>query len=322
MPFLFNISYEVCVPKIICNKCLSNCSPSCPRFFNSCSYRTIDWNMFIPFSAIYVFLQYLEVMRIYNKEDDIDTMVRSLGYSLSSITGKQNSDILKVGQSAHLQRTEQLVLKRSVDYVFGNDKIVFDTTKYKMLLGQMEESDESSFISLKTMLHKIYGLLNNNVGVWCNDHNKDVVIDVVDKFKDFIVRNDGDFTDTVIRKSQYIRKLDHMLRYFPHDMDGVEGIAERILTELNRVEKELHKSGGKRIPSGNPKKALLESSSILHKRIAIDDALFVFYRENRKTKKINDILFWKWSIALFYVSEIILELPEDHKIYGINFNDI
>jgi len=320
IPHWFEIDDRFGVPRVLCRRSLENCHPGCSRFFDVCGYRRLDWNGFVPFSFVYVMTQCIEAARLYEKEDMLDTLVRSFGYTISAAMGKQNTELLHVHPTSSLNRVKTSMLETAIDYVFGSDHTLFNYDNYRVLLGIGEQKDVTSFEYLKSVLMKVYSMIDTNVQIWCNDKNREAVDDVVKKFQKFLLNDSDDFTAYLYQKANDIAKLDKMLKYLPHDIENVDQLANRIVDEMKKMEAEAKKN---KMPIGfNPKKPLLESSSSLHKRIAIDDALFEFYKENKRTKKINDIIFWKWSIALYYVAEIILDLPKEHPVYTIDFNDM
>ena len=318
--------------KVNNDKCIQSC-----RFFDPlCNKRFIKNYSYFPFKSVYVLPQLISLMRSHNREWELDNLIRGVMYAISSSFGTDSRKLKSLYTLNHNEPIGALIDKNRLHIVksfFGSMAMSDIENEIRTSLG-LNENVQDSFENLHATILKIYNFIEGNKTAFVSkDETKAEIIDdflteylgrlIYDNdytATDFSVGTAEDYTAYLLKIGDRILFIDNMLMKFPNDLKNLDNMVGNILKMIRQARKDLGRAG--KSPVVDARETLLTSESVLHKRIAADDALYEFYRENNKTKYVNSVLFWKFSIAIFYVSEMVLHLSEDHPIQKLNFNSI
>lgn len=321
-------------PKYWCKILNTSCTQSCNKFSRLCVSKYIKNYSYFPFKALYVFPQLLSLTKSVNKEYEFDVMIRSLIYSIQSSFGEK-TNLKYLYNFNHndaivpmLEKNKMTLIKNLFDG-FGFDSI---ENKLRESLG-LTERTENSFDNLHETVMKISKFIETNVDIFLsNDETRHTIFK---KFVDVDLNNllheydypdlsifcFDDFSNHIIGITESILYIDNMLMKFPNDMKNMDTVVNNMLKYIKTSKTKMKKLTGSQAYV-DPRETLLTSDTMLFKRIAVDDGLYQFYRENNRTRLVNNILFWKWTIAYSFFAEMVLKLPEDHVIQKMDFNDI
>ena len=264
---------------------------------------------YFPFKSIYVLPQLISFLRTQEKENEMDVLIRSILFSLAVSFGEKSSvkSHVKIDHNwpihSIIDKNKMLIVKSLFDdFEFNSVENDIRTS-----LG-LEERKLDSFENAHEILVKIYRFVEANKNAFLMDKTK---IDVFDKFlidvssvlldrryssQTLMITSDSDFTGLVESISNEVVHIDTMLMQFPNDMKGMDSLSNNLLKAIQESRKDMQKMAGGKTPI-DPRESLIKSDSALFRRIAVDDSLYQFYRQNNKTKLINSISFWKWTIG-------------------------
>lgn len=317
-------------------KCIQSCSIT--DIEGNCEYRKIKKLSYVPFKSLYVLPQLIALLESQNKKEQIETNIKALLYSISASFGKREGidKIIQINQVAPIFQLSNKNKNYLLESLFKNADFSDIQTTVREAVGISTDTEED-YQSLISTLGRMYEFLSSNKGVFINydetklsittdcieNHIRVFVIDNTYTNKSLDLTNGDDFTLYILSLKNQIIYLDNMLRKFPNDNPSLHTVVSSLLEAISKTKENLKKMGGsQKHIQVDQRESLLGSESVLFKRVAIDTALFVFYKENIRTKLINNIVFWKWAIALFFFNEKIIRLDEDHPIQTMNFNEI
>lgn len=324
-------------PSYTCNLNNSQCIQSC-RFFPDCTSRCIKSYGYIPFRAMYILPQLISLKESLDKDSEMDAMIRSILYALGLIQGKKEvvSNLVDLNHNSKVIKVSELNRDVILDNIIHSIDISSLGNDIRFRLGIdniQKKKDQSSVLeSLIITIGKMYSFIVSNMNVYLHDERINIIKDFVDNYmsrlfiennyksKSLQILSEEEFNIFIMSRSKDFMFLDNLLKKFPNDMPNVDKLASGLLTNLRNAKSQMAKMGGTKIV--DPRESLLTSESFLHRRIGVDNALFSFYKENNRTKLVNNVLFWKWSIALYYFADVIMKLDEDHELWKINFNEV
>lgn len=251
-------------------------------------------------------------MKSKNREIDVDNLIRGVLYSISASFGDR-SNLKSFHKFNHNDSIQNLIDKNKfvvTESLFPSLDIKTVENNIRESLG-LSEMKEESIVNLIDILRKIYTFIDTNkmtftlgnidkleiINDVLENHIKKAIIDYDYTSNRIVISNEQDFSDFVSSVGKNILFLDNMLMKFPNDILGIDSMISNALKDIRASKTEMAKHGQVFI---DPRETLLTSESILFKRIAVDENLYAYYKENNRTKLINNILFWKWSIALSY----------------------
>lgn len=324
-------------PQYWCKINNDKCIQSCRWFDPACQKRFIKKYSYLPFRSLYILPQLVSLIRSFNREWELDNLIRGVLYAINSSFSRENSSQLKALHKIDHNEPIAALLDRNkihiIQSLFGKLNFSDIENEVRSSLG-LTENKEDTFENLNSVIVKIYNFMLDNKTTFTaenpeklailtdflDNHFRSFAIDRDYTGSDFTIESDADFTEYVTKISSYILQIDNMLMRFPNDLKNLDSMVSGLLKKIREAKRAMGKVGGQQVI--NPRETLLVAESVLHKRIAVDDELYKFYQENNRTKYVNSVLFWKFVIAMFYVSEIFLHLDENHAIQKMNFNEI
>jgi hypothetical protein len=321
-------------PKYWCKVLNSSCIQSCRNFDPICKSKYIRKYSYFPFKSIYILPQITSLIQSMNKEYEFDVMIRSMIYSIQSSFGEK-SNLKNLYNFNHNGVINPILEKNKVTLIkslFGD--FGFDTIENTLResLG-LTERTERSFENLHEIVLKIREFVETNLDIFLSsDETRHTLfksfidIDLNNllyeyNYPDLSIFCLDDFTNYIMSISEGILYIDNMLMKFPNDMQSMDTVVNNMLKYIKSSKKDMKKLAGTQ-SYVDPRETLLTSDTLLFKRIAVDDGLYKFYRDNNRTRLVNNILFWKWTIAYSFFAEMVLKLPEEHDIQKMNFNEI
>ncbi len=249
-------------------------------------------------------------MKSYDREMELDVLIRGLLYSIASSFGDKSS--LKNYCSLDHNSSVMALMDRNRSFVI---KRLFSNIDFRTLENDIRASLGLSDVTIDTYdnlydtLMKMYKFIDTNKEAFLKDPdklvifnkfvNEDLSIFLVDQTYDstnLVIETASDFTQYIMGMSKEIIGLDNMLMKFPNDLNNLDSLVTGLLKMIRGTNQNLAKMSGGKLPP-NPRETLLTSESNLFRRIAVDNQLYDFYRENNKTKLVNSVLFWKWTLA-------------------------
>lgn len=330
MPYFLNNDNPVNWCKINNDKCIQSC-----KFFDfSCSKRYVKNYSYLPFKSMFVFPQIISLIKSTQRTNEIDNFIRSFLYAFSITFGERTNASIYY-KIDHNNLINPLIDKNRFTLINS----LFNKFDFKDVDGEirtslgLKENKEDSVDNLYSILVKIYTFVDTNkisfvpddtrMEIFSNFLELNVKPLLFDKHDETLgINSDEDFTTYVLSIADPIISIDNMLMKFPNDMKNMEKIASDMLKMMKNTKATLAKMGAS---SGktfiDPRETLLTSDNSLFKRIAIDGNLWDFYKTNNKTRLINNILFWKWTLGYSFLAGIFLQLPENHDIQTMNFNE-
>ena len=312
------------------------CTQGCKFFDIDCKTRYIKKNSYFPFKSIYAIPQILALNKSINKESELDVLVRSFLYSIQSAFGR--GDNLKGFYTFnHNDSIKSLIDKNKLSLfqsLFNNNSFDDIETKLRDSMG-LTERNEDSFENINEILFKMYSFIKSNKETFLSSDQ--TRLDIFTEFVDIQLNNllcnhqyisddvsiggFTDFSDYVTKLSSSIIYINNMLMKFPNDMNAMDTMINNMLKYIKTSKSDMKKLTGSQAFI-DPRETLLTSDAVLFKRIAVDDGLYKFYRENNRTRLVNNVLFWKQTIAYSFFAEMVLKLPENHAIQTMDFNDL
>lgn len=297
-------------PQYWCKINNNQCIQSCRMFDPHCLKRYLKSYSYFPFKSLYVLPQLLSLVRSRRREWDIDNVFRGIMYAVSITFGK-TENLKAYTNLFHNDPVAPLIEKNKINMVksfFGTLNFNEIENEVRTALG-LSENKEDSVENLQSILIKIYTFIETNKKAFVRDDtrlaivnnfldvevrnflfNYDCTITGV-KGKDIVIQNQVDFSSYIGTIISEILMIENMLMKFPNDMQNIDSMANGLLKSLRNAKVDLAKAGG--VTVINPRETLLSSTDTLFKRIAVDDSLYSFYKQNNRTKLVNNILFWK-----------------------------
>lgn len=320
-------------PVFWCRLNNDKCIQSCRYFDPSCTKRYTKSFSYMPFRAIYVLPQLISLMKSYDREMELDMLIRGVLYSIASSFGEKGN--LRSYYTLDHNTPIMALMDKNRSFVV---KSLFNNVDFKDVENNVRasigltESKIDTYESVYDTLIKIYTFVDTNKGAFLKDEDRVKIFNrfLTDDVKPFIydqthielnILTPNDFTEYIMSISNEVIGLDKMLMKFPNDMNNLSSVVNNLLKMMKSTKQNLAKMSGGKMPH-DPRETLLTSESSLFRRIAVDNNLYDFYRQNNKTKLVNSVLFWKWTLAYSFFSGMVLRLDDNHDIQKMDFNEV
>jgi hypothetical protein len=286
--------------KINNDKCIQSCS----YFHNNCTKRHIKNYSYLPFKSIYVLPQLISLIRNYEKENELDVLIRGVLYAISASFGEKSS-LKNYTNMNHNVPISPLMNKNKIHLIktlFSDVNVNDIDIDLRTAIG-LRDSTKDGFAVAYSISSKLCAFIETNTEAFVLDEtNNQIFREYISEHLNKFLQEElypplditcgEDFTNYLTKLSTELVNIDNMLMNFPNDMKNIDKMASDMLKMMRSTKETLAKMGGGRTPI-DPRETLLSSESLLFRRIAVDNNLYTFYRENNKTKLINSILFWK-----------------------------
>lgn len=311
------------------------CIQSCRYFDPECNKRYTKSFSYMPFRSIYVLPQLISLMKSYNREMELDMMIRAFLYSIASSFGEKGN--LKNYYTLDHNTPIMALMDRNRSFII---KTLFSNTDFNQVENDVRaavgltDTTVDTFENLYGMLMKMYTFVGTNKEAFLKDEDrlntfkqfvdgdlKTFLIDQTYNSANLVIETPSDFTEYIQGMAKEITNLDNMLMKFPNDLNNLDSLVSGLIKMMRDSNQQMAKLAGGKLPP-NPRETLLTSESNLFRRIAADSNLYDFYRQNNRTKLVNSVLFWKWTLAWSFFSGMVLRFGEDHAIQTMTFNEV